>query len=56
MERAGMPSFLIDALLPFAAFIRSGKAARVLHTVEEVTGRPPLTFGDWAKENAGAFG
>lgn len=56
MEHAGMPSFLIDALLPFAAFIRSGKAARVFHTVEEVTGRPPLRFGDWAKENAAAFG
>jgi uncharacterized protein YbjT (DUF2867 family) len=56
MEHAGMPSFLIDALLPFAAFIRSGKGARIFHTVEEVTGRPPLRFGDWAKENAAAFG
>jgi uncharacterized protein YbjT (DUF2867 family) len=56
MEHAGMPSFLIDALLPFAAFIRSGKAAHVFHTVEEVTGRPPLRFGDWARENASAFG
>lgn len=56
MEHAGMPSYLIDALLPFAAFIRSGKAARVFPTVEQVTGRPPLTFSDWAKENAAAFG
>jgi uncharacterized protein YbjT (DUF2867 family) len=56
MEHAGMPSFLIEALVPFAAFIRSGKAAHVFHTVEEVTGRQPLTFGDWAKENAAAFG
>jgi uncharacterized protein YbjT (DUF2867 family) len=55
MEHAGMPSFLIDALVPFAAFIRSGKAAHVFHTVEEVTGRPPLRFGDWANENAAAF-
>jgi (4-alkanoyl-5-oxo-2,5-dihydrofuran-3-yl)methyl phosphate reductase len=56
MEHAGMPSFLIDALLPFAAFIRSGKAAKVFHTVEEVTGRPPFAFGDWARENAAHFG
>jgi uncharacterized protein YbjT (DUF2867 family) len=56
MEHAGMPSFLIDALVPFAAFIRSGKATHVFHTVKEVTGRPPLRFGDWAKENAAAFG
>jgi uncharacterized protein YbjT (DUF2867 family) len=55
MELAGMPSFLIDALVPFAAFIRSGKAAHVFHTIEEVTGRPPLRFGDWANENAAAF-
>ena len=55
MENAGMPSFLIDALVPFAAFIRSGKAAYVYHTVEEVTGRPPLRFNDWTKENAAAF-
>jgi hypothetical protein len=42
--------------VPFAAFIRSGKAAHVFNTVKEVTGRPPLTFRDWAKENAAAFG
>ena len=55
MARAGMPDFLIDALLPFAAFIRSGKAAEVLPTIEEVTGRPALTFGAWAEEYAEAF-
>jgi (4-alkanoyl-5-oxo-2,5-dihydrofuran-3-yl)methyl phosphate reductase len=55
MERAGMPGLLIDALLPFAGFIRSGAAAQVFGTVGEVTGRPALTFRDWARENAGAF-
>ncbi|HMI50541.1 MAG TPA: SDR family oxidoreductase [Candidatus Saccharimonadales bacterium] len=55
LEQTGMPAFLIDALLPFAAFIRSGRAAEVVHTVEEVTGRPALTFSDWAQENAPAF-
>ena len=55
MEKAGMPALLIDALIPFATFIRSGKAAEVLPTVEEVTGRPALTFRDWACENAEAF-
>src|SRR5579863_3459902 len=29
MEKAGMPALLIDALIPFAAFIRSGRAAEV---------------------------
>jgi (4-alkanoyl-5-oxo-2,5-dihydrofuran-3-yl)methyl phosphate reductase len=55
MERAGMPLFLIDALLPFAAFVRSGKAAEVFATVEEVTGRPALRFVDWAHEHAASF-
>jgi uncharacterized protein YbjT (DUF2867 family) len=55
MEQAGLPPFIIDALLPFASFIRNGKAAEVFHTVEEVTGRAPFTFGDWARENAAAF-
>jgi uncharacterized protein YbjT (DUF2867 family) len=55
MEQAGMPTFLIDALIPFAAFIRTGKAAAVLPTVEEVTGRSALRFLDWAVEHAEAF-
>jgi (4-alkanoyl-5-oxo-2,5-dihydrofuran-3-yl)methyl phosphate reductase len=55
MEKAGMPALLVDALIPFAAFIRSGRAAEVLPTVEKVTGRPALTFHDWARENANAF-
>jgi (4-alkanoyl-5-oxo-2,5-dihydrofuran-3-yl)methyl phosphate reductase len=55
MEKAGMPALLIDALIPFAAFIRSGRAAEVLPTVEKVTGRPALTFRDWAREHAKAF-
>jgi len=55
MEKAGLPSPLINALLPFAAFIRSGKAAQVFPTVQEVTGRQAFTFSDWARENAAAF-
>lgn len=55
MEKTGMPALLIEALIPFAAFIRSGKAAEVLPTVETVTGRPALTFRDWAQEYAEVF-
>jgi uncharacterized protein YbjT (DUF2867 family) len=55
MERANMPSYIIDGLLPFAAFVRSGKAARIFPTVREVTGRPALSFADWAREHAAAF-
>jgi (4-alkanoyl-5-oxo-2,5-dihydrofuran-3-yl)methyl phosphate reductase len=55
MVRAGLPVVLVDALIQVGIVIRSGRAADVLPTVEEVTGRPPLTFADWARENAGAF-
>ena len=50
-----MPDKLIDALLPFASFVRHGKAAQLHHTVEHVIGRMPLTFAGWAQENAGSI-
>ncbi|HEX5011549.1 MAG TPA: SDR family oxidoreductase [Planctomycetota bacterium] len=55
LEQAGMPAYLIEALVPFAAVVRSGKAGSVLPTVEQLTGRPALTFAEWARENAAAF-
>jgi (4-alkanoyl-5-oxo-2,5-dihydrofuran-3-yl)methyl phosphate reductase len=55
MQRSGMPPVLIDALLPFGAFVRNGRGAELFDTVEEVTGRRPLTFAEWAREHAGAF-
>jgi (4-alkanoyl-5-oxo-2,5-dihydrofuran-3-yl)methyl phosphate reductase len=55
MQKAGLPTFLIDGLLPFASFVRSGKGAEILPTVEQVIGRKPLTFADWASEHARDF-
>ena len=55
MQKAGLPPELINALIPFAAFIRSGQAAQVFPTIREITGRAPFTFSDWARENAPAF-
>jgi hypothetical protein len=55
MQKAGLPIFLIDALLPFASFVRSGKGAVRLPTVEEVIGRKQLPFADWAREHATDF-
>ena len=51
----GMPEAIVAALLPFGAIVRSGRAAEVLPTVRNVLGRDPLTFAEWAQENAGAF-
>ncbi len=55
MQKAGFPPELVNALIPFAAYIRSGKAARVFPTIKEITGRAAFSFSDWARENASAF-
>jgi uncharacterized protein YbjT (DUF2867 family) len=50
-----MPEEIVNALLPFGAIVRSGRAAEVLPTVHNVLGREPLTFAEWSRENAGVF-
>jgi uncharacterized protein YbjT (DUF2867 family) len=50
-----MPEEIVNALLPFGAIVRSGRAAEVLPTVRNVLGREPLTFAEWAREHAAAF-
>ena len=55
MQKAGLPPELINALIPFAEYIRSGKAAQVFPTIKEITGRAAFTFSDWARENASVF-
>ena len=51
---AKMPPEYVDA---FFSFFADGTLdeSEVLPTVEEVTGRPPRTFADWAAEHAEAF-
>lgn len=55
MAKAGLPAPLADALIQSGVYVRSGKAAEVLPTLEQVTGRKALTFSEWARENAAAF-
>ncbi len=55
MRLSGMPDALIQALLPFAAVVRSGRATEVFDTVPRLLGRPALGFECWARENADAF-
>jgi uncharacterized protein YbjT (DUF2867 family) len=49
-----MPAAYVDA---FMSFFADGTVdeSRVLPTVQEVTGRPPRSFEQWAEEHAGAF-
>jgi uncharacterized protein YbjT (DUF2867 family) len=55
MIKAGLPAPIVDSLLQFAANVRAGKGAEVAPDFERVTGRKPLRFVDWARENAAAF-
>jgi len=55
MRMAGMPAYLIDALLPFGEVVRGGRATRVSGVVKQLTGRQPLTFAEWAREHAAEF-
>jgi uncharacterized protein YbjT (DUF2867 family) len=50
-----MPAEYVDA---FFSFFADGTLdeSEVLPTVEEVTGRPPRTFEQWAREHSDAFG
>jgi uncharacterized protein YbjT (DUF2867 family) len=51
---AGMPAEYVDA---FFSFFADGKLdeSQVLPTVQEVTGRPPRSFEQWARTHADAF-
>ena len=44
-----------DALVDIWRAIREGRLATVTDGVQEVLGREPVTFDQWAQENAGAF-
>jgi hypothetical protein len=51
---AQMPREYVDAFFDF--FVAGNlDESEVLPTVEEVTGRPPRTFREWAEANAAAF-
>jgi hypothetical protein len=50
-----MPAEYVDA---FFSFFADGTLdeSQVLPTVQEVTGRPPRSFEQWARTHADAFG
>jgi uncharacterized protein YbjT (DUF2867 family) len=51
----GLAEWRVDALLELMAATRQGQMAGVSDTVQKVTGRPPKSIEQWAKENAVAF-
>ena len=51
----GIPPWLVEVRMEFAAALRDGSAAAVTDTVQAVTGQPPLTFDAFAREHAALF-
>jgi uncharacterized protein YbjT (DUF2867 family) len=56
LRRAGLPPWHIGAQLALASYQRQGAGTDIITgTVEAVTGRPPRTFQDFARDLASAF-
>ncbi|HTU93393.1 MAG TPA: SDR family oxidoreductase [Gemmataceae bacterium] len=51
----GTPQPLIEARLSIFRAIRAGRLATVTDTVQRILGRKPITFDEWAREQAAAF-
>jgi len=54
--REGMPPAVIESALAIAAYQRAGgKTVTITNTVADLTGRPPRTVAEFAREHAAAF-
>jgi hypothetical protein len=56
MERMGIPDWLINDLMMLADFAEAGHMAAVSPDTEELLGRSPTTFGDFAIDHRHLFG
>jgi uncharacterized protein YbjT (DUF2867 family) len=53
---AGQPAWLVDSLLAIAAYQRAGGPTETITSVvADLTGKPPRTFAEFARDYAGAF-
>jgi hypothetical protein len=55
MSRSGMDKRRVNSLMELLKSIRKNESARVMDTVQRLTGRPPRTFEEWCRENINAF-
>jgi len=55
MLRAGLPPDLAEAVGKSYETVRAGRAMRLTDTVQRLTGKPPMTFHDWAHRHAQNF-
>ena len=55
MKNNGMDDWFVDAIMEFYSIIKSGHASKTTNVFEEVMGRKPITFSQFARDYAGAF-
>ena len=55
MKEIGMSDWLINTVSELSDYFRKGKASEISSTVEEVTGRKPISFYQFANDYAEAF-
>jgi uncharacterized protein YbjT (DUF2867 family) len=55
MRKAGMPDWNVSTLIELYQFFASGAAARTTDTIQQVIGRPPIRFEQFARDHASAF-
>jgi len=56
LTQAGQPAWLVESLLAIAAYQRAGGPTETITSVvADLTGKPPRTFAEFARDYAGAF-
>jgi uncharacterized protein YbjT (DUF2867 family) len=55
MKEIGMSDWLINTVSELSEYFRKGKASEISSAVEEVTGKKPISFSQFAKDYAEAF-
>ncbi len=53
--QAGMPEWLVDAMIELFHFYKTGRASRVTSAVRDVTGEDPISFDRYVRDHAPAF-
>jgi uncharacterized protein YbjT (DUF2867 family) len=54
--QAGMPPDYVEAVSEGLRYVREGRSDSTSDDVARILGRPPRSFADWARANAGLFG
>ena len=56
-QREGYPPKIIESALAISAYQRAGgKTETITSVVADLTGRPPRTFAEFARDHAAVFG